>query len=114
VSDNPTVEQVADHGSDTVKVEENIKSRKTWLRLLFMCIYGVIISLTAMVGTAIVVLGFLWVLFTGEVNRELRGIGQAIAAYIYEITRYLTFNTDEKPFPFGRDWPSDEVGADDA
>jgi hypothetical protein len=114
VSDNPTVEQVAAQDDDTVKVEENIKSRRTWLRLVFMCIYGVIISLTAMVGMAIVALGFLWVLFTGEVNRELRGIGQAIASYLYEITRYLTFNTDDKPFPFGGDWPAaDNGGADD-
>ena len=32
--------------------------------------------------------------------------GQVVAGYIYEIIRYLTFNTDEKPFPFGGDLPS--------
>lgn len=106
MSDNPTVDQVSGEEPAKVKVEENIKSRTTWMRLLFMCIYAVIISLTGMVGTVIVVLGFLWVLFTGEVNRELRQIGQAIADYMYELVRYLTFNTEEKPFPFGGAWPS--------
>ena len=58
------------------------------------------------VGSVVVVLGFLMVLFTGEVNRELRGIGQSLATYIYENIRYLTFNTEERPFPFGGEWPS--------
>ena len=106
-NDNPTIDDVAADGAENGKMEENLKSRTTWLRLLFMFIYGLIISLTGMVGTVIVVLGFFWVLFTGEVNRELRHIGQAIAAYMYEIIRFMTFNTDDKPFPFGGSWPSD-------
>ena len=108
MSDNPTVDQVASEQVESSKVEENLKSRTTWLRLLFMAIYGVIAWLAGMVGLVIVVLGFFWVLFTGEVNRELRQIGQAIASYIYQIVRYLTFNTDDKPFPFGGAWPSGE------
>jgi hypothetical protein len=35
-------------------------------------------------------------------------VGQSIAAYIYESIRYLTFNTDDRPFPFGSPWPSTE------
>ena len=106
MSDNPTVDQVASEQVAGSKVEENLKSRTTWLRLLFMAIYGLVAWLAGMVGLVVVVLGFFWVLFTGEVNRELRQIGQAIASYIYEIVRYLTFNTDDKPFPFGGAWPS--------
>ena len=108
MSDNPTVDQVASEQVESSKVEKNLKSRTTWLRLLFMAIYGLFAWLAGMVGLVIVVLGFFWVLFTGEVNRELRQIGQAIAGYIYEIVRYLTFNTDDKPFPFGGSWPSGE------
>ena len=109
VSDNPTIDQVAAEEVESGKIEENIKSRTTWLRLLFMVIYGLFISLAGMIGTVIVVIGFFWVLFTGEVNRELRQIGQAIASYMYDIIRYLTFNTDDKPFPFGGAWPSGET-----
>ncbi len=42
-------------------------------------------------------------------RRELRQVGHAIATYMYEIIRYLTFNTDGKPFPFGAAWPSGEA-----
>lgn len=107
VDQNPAVDQVESEGNgDTSPLEQNIKSRSTWLRLLFMVIYYVLICLAGMVGTFVVVVGFLWVLFTGEVNQQLRQVGQGIAAYIYEIVRYLTFNTDERPFPFGAEWPS--------
>jgi len=87
-------------------IEENFKSRATWTRLLFMLICCVMVSLAGAVGSAVVALGFLMVLFTGEVNRELREVGQSIASYLYENIRYLTFNTDDRPFPFGNKWPS--------
>ena len=108
MSDNPTVDQVTAEEVESSKVEKNLKSSTTWLRLLFMAIFGLLAWLAGMVGLVIVVLGFFWVLITGEVNRELRQIGQAIASYIYEIVRYLTFNIDDKPFPFGGAWPSGE------
>ncbi len=107
--DNPTIDQVADDTSDNGKIEENLKSRTTWLRLIFMCIYGLLACLAGMIGTVVVVLGFFWVLFTGEANPELRQVGQKIASYMSQIIRYLTFNTDDKPFPFGSAWPSGDA-----
>jgi hypothetical protein len=104
--DNPTVDQVGVEESDDGKIEQNLKSRTTWLRLLFMCIYAFLIGLAGMVGSFVVVVGFLWVLITGEINRQLQQVGQSLAAYLYEIVRYLTYNSEDKPFPFGGEWPS--------
>ena len=106
-NDNPTVDQVNVEDADNGKIEQNLKSRTTWLRLLFMCIYGLLAGLACMVASVVVVLGFLMVLFTGKVNQELRQLGQGIASYLFQIVRYLTFNTDDKPFPFGTGWPSE-------
>jgi Domain of unknown function (DUF4389) len=103
---NPAVDQVAVDGNDKSEMEKHLKSRTTWLRLVFMIIFCVFVSLASMVGSVIVILGFLWVLFTGEVNRDLRQVGQNLATYIYQIIRYLTFNSEQKPFPFGEAWPS--------
>jgi hypothetical protein len=105
--ENPTVDQVTEEEQGgATPLEENLKSRSTWLRLIFMLIFYLLISLASLVGTVVVVLGFLGVLFTGEINKQLKQTGQALAGYIYEIVRYLTFNSDEKPFPFGGEWPS--------
>lgn len=108
--DNPPADHVSPDNNDSgIPIEENIKSRSTWLRLLFMFAYYVIGTVATAVLSLVVVLGFFWVLFTGDKNGQLQQAGQAIAAYLYEIIRYLTFNTEDKPFPFGNDWPSADI-----
>ncbi len=108
--DNPPADHVIpDDNNSGIPIEENIKSRSTWLRLLFMFAYYVIGTVATAVLSVVVILGFFWVLFTGEKNGQLQQAGQAIAAYLYEIIRYLTFNTEDKPFPFGNDWPSADI-----
>lgn len=103
---NPPADHAFVEDKEPGKIEKNVKSRATWTRFLFMVLCCLFVWLASLVGFVVVVLGFLMVLFTGEVNRELRGVGQSIAAYIYESVRYLTFNTDDRPFPFGNPWPS--------
>ena len=105
--DNPPADHVSD-SDDSVgsPIEENVKSRATWLRLVFMVVFYVLGSVASFVVFVVIVLGFLWRLFTGETNQQLRRAGQSIASYIYQIIRYLTFNSDEKPYPFDADWPS--------
>ena len=104
--ENPPADHIVADENDSVPIEENIKSPSTWLRLLFMVIFYVLATLTGAVLSVIVVLGFGWVLFTGEKNGQLQQAGQASGAYLFEIIRYLTFNTEEKPFPFGNEFPS--------
>ncbi len=102
VDDNPTGNPL----------EQNLKSQATWLRALFMLISCVLVSIASFVGSVVVILGFFWVLFTGEVNRQVQQVGQSLASYIYEIVRYLTFNTEQRPFPLGGEWPSGSVDDD--
>lgn len=109
---NPPADHAFVDEKEPGKMEQNVKSRSTWTRFLFMVISCVLVWLASMVGAVVVVLGFLMVLFTGEVNRELRGVGQSIASYIYESVRFLTFNTDDRPFPFGSPWPPTGVEAE--
>lgn len=105
--DNPAADgEIVDGDPVGRPVEDNIKSRATWTRFLFMVICCFLVSIAGFVGTFVVVLGFLWVLFTGETNRQIQQVGQSLASYLYEIIRYLTFNTEDRPFPLGSDWPS--------
>ena len=112
-NDNPTADNAIIEDEHGNPIEENVKSKSTWLRGLFMCLYLALIWLASMVGLFVVVLGFFWVLFTGEKNSQLQQVGQSIASYLYEVVRYLTFNTDTKPFPFGESWPPGKVEAAD-
>ena len=100
-----TMDQTMNEQPAANAVEDNLKSRDTWYRFVFMLVFGVILSITGMVATAIVVLGFLVVLFTGERNDQLANAGASVANYFRDVLRYLTYNTDDKPFPFGREFP---------
>lgn len=108
-NENPPVDHVVvdeKEPREESRIEKNLKAKPTWLRLVFMVIFYLIVGLASMVATAVVVLGFFWVLFTGEANAHLRRFGGGLAAYIADVIRYLTYNTETKPFPFEGDWPS--------
>ena len=85
-------------------LEENLKRPSTWLRLLFMILFLALWGISRFVVLAVVVLQFFWVLIGGKTNARLAVFGQSLATYTYQIVRYLTFNTEERPFPFS-DWP---------
>jgi hypothetical protein len=104
---NPSADDRFVSGTDPDRpIEDNLKSRATWMRALYMLICCALIGLASAVGSFVVVLGFLWVLFTGSVNQGLQQVGRSLASYIQEIVLFLTFNSDDKPFPLGNEWPS--------
>jgi len=96
---------------ETGHFEQNVKSRSTWLRLLFMLVFMALYAVSRLVIFAVVVVQFLWVLFTADKNDKLLKLGRSLAMYTYEIVMFLTFNTEAKPFPFDQDWPDSTPGA---
>jgi len=98
----PPEEPLRDDRND---IETNVKSRSTWLRLVFMIVVFALYAVSRVIVFAVVILQFLYVLFSGSTNPKLAGLGQSLAAYTYQIIRYLTFNSDDKPYPFDLEWP---------
>jgi hypothetical protein len=88
-----------------IPVKENLKNRSTWLRLFFMFVMTLLYAVSRVVVSVVVLLQFFWVLLTAETNKPLEALGLSLATYTYQIIRYLTFNTEERPFPFDLDWP---------
>ena len=84
---------------------KNLKSKSIWMRLLFMLVMTFLYSVSRIVGGVVVAVQFFWVLFTGEANQKLQEFGKSLATYTNQIILYLTFNTEERPFPFDLDWP---------
>ena len=95
---------------DSGQLEQNLKRRSTWIRLLFMAVFVALYAITRIVFGAVVIFQFLWVLFTAETNKQLTELGQSLATYSYQIMRYLSFNSDDKPFPIDAEWPKGEPG----
>ncbi|HET7308005.1 MAG TPA: DUF4389 domain-containing protein [Gammaproteobacteria bacterium] len=90
------------------KIEEHLQSKSTWLRLFNMVILAICFGIAETVAIAVVLFQFFTVLFTGQRNLNVVRLGSSLSQYLYQITRYMTYNTEERPFPFGR-WPEPEV-----
>ena len=88
-------------------VKSNITRRGTWLRALYMVLFAVIYNVAEIVVAAVVLLQFLFVLFLGEGNPRLLAFGKGLSTYIYQIFLFLTYNSEEMPFPFSP-WPTAE------
>lgn len=86
------------------ELKENLRRRQTWLRGLYMLLFIVIFHVAEVVVGAVVLLQFLFTLFTGNTNPRLLQFGQNLSEYVYQILGFVTFNTEDMPFPFS-DWP---------
>lgn len=69
-----------------------------------MLLFAVIYNIAEMVVTLVAVFQFLATLFTGSPNQRLLSFGETLSRYFYHVMRFLTFASDDRPFPF-RDWP---------
>jgi len=72
----------------------------TWKRGLFMVVFAIISGVAKLVVTLVAVFQFITVLFKGQTNEAVIPLGQNLSTYLYQITLFLTFKTDEMPFPF--------------
>lgn len=86
------------------KMKSNLLSSTHWLRLVFMVLFAVILQVAAAVMWIVVVLQFLFSLFTGQNNDNLRELGHSLSVFIYQTWQFLSYNSEEKPYPF-QDWP---------
>ena len=77
----------------------------TWIRLVYMLLFGVLLMAARLVISLVVVVQFLLVLIIGSDNENLRNLGQGLGKWVYQTVLFLTFNSEAKPFPFD-EWPT--------
>ena len=77
------------------------KDPAIWSRVVFVVLFLLIFAL--IVGPLAIVLGIVqavFTIFTGEENRNLRGLAAALAEYVREILLFASWNREQRPFPF--------------
>jgi hypothetical protein len=83
----------------------NILTSKHWIRLFFMLIFAGILYFATIILCVVVVIQFLVTLATGSESIELRKFGSSLSEFFFQSLKFLTYSSEEKPFPFS-DWPS--------
>jgi hypothetical protein len=87
-------------------IKDNVTRSSIWLRLFFMIVLCIAYGVAELVTSAVVVFQFLASLFTGKPNDRMAHFGRNLARYFQQIMVYMTFATEEKPFPFAP-WPDE-------
>ncbi|MHC8732695.1 DUF4389 domain-containing protein [Arenicellales bacterium IMCC56312] len=92
----------------SVDMRERVRSGSAWIRLLFMLLYFVVVFEIVLLLTGLSAL-FIFVarLVTGEDPDRLRNFSADLNAFTFSALQYVTFNSDQRPFPFS-DWPAPE------
>ncbi len=82
-------------------IVDNLKQASAWIRILFMLGFAVVLYfILAPVILILMIAQALFSVTTGSNNANLRYLGAAIGQYVNQILAFLSFNSDEKPFPF--------------
>ena len=100
------VEVVLEKTSTETK-KETEKNPEIFSRIFYTILFAFIGWMSLWVFAFVVLIQFGFLLITGQVNKNLKGFNQEVGLFLYDMIKYLSFQTDNKPFPF-RDWPYGE------
>ncbi len=80
------------------------QDRNIWIRGLFMLLLILALHVSGTVIFIVAAIQFV-MLLAGKPDARLVAFGRSLGRYLQQIANFLTFATEEMPFPFG-DWPA--------
>ena len=78
--------------------------RNTWRRGLLMIVMAMAFQLAATLVGLIAVVQFVLALVSDAPNERLSHFGRGLGQYLRHIANFVTFGSEDVPFPFS-DWP---------
>lgn len=88
-----------------MSMKENAKNVDTWIRGLFIVIFGFIFYFLYIIIGLLVIFQFVTKVLTGGLNQNLLDFSSGMTRYVQQILLYITFHSENRPFPFSP-WPS--------
>ena len=86
----------------------NLRNIDTWIRALYMVLFGLLSIVSRIIVFIVSFMQFAVVAWSGKPNRNLQSFGQGVSIWTCQAFLFLTYNNDQKPFPFS-DWPEVEL-----
>ncbi len=86
----------------------NVQRCEAWVRLLYLVVAAVCLTVAKTLVVLMALLQWLLFLLTREANQPLRRFGRSLSIYMFQLTRFLSFDTARCPFPFS-DWPDPDA-----
>jgi hypothetical protein len=89
-------------------LKEKLLVKDKWVRGLLMLLFMVLKYVASFLINVIALFQFVADLLSGQPNSKLLEFSRRLNIYLLQITNFLTFNSDVKPFPF-TDWPENQA-----
>jgi len=86
------------------QIKHRLQQKEIWLRVFYMLFFVFIYGLSKFLLFLIIFFQFIVLIINGKNNSLLLQFSQSLCTYIYQIILFLSFNSEERPFPF-KDWP---------
>lgn len=81
-------------------IKENVRNVDTWMRGLFILIFGVIFYFLVGIIWLLVIFQFITKVITGSLNEHLARFSTGLTQYALQVLNYVTYQSEERPFPF--------------
>ncbi|MBX9872686.1 MAG: DUF4389 domain-containing protein [Burkholderiaceae bacterium] len=81
--------------------------RSLWVRVLLMLLMGLAFHIAVTILGAVALVQLLFAAISDGPNERLQHFGRGLGQYLRQITDFLSFASEDVPFPFS-DWPSDD------
>ncbi len=89
------------------QLKDRLFSRQLWLRIVYMIIFYIVSRVIAWMIGLCAILQTISRLFTGNLMTPVWDFSANLNAYMMQLIEYLTYRSEEKPFPF-MDWPNQD------
>ncbi len=73
---------------------------EVWMRIVVVIVSGIVLSVWEYFVCVLAVINWFYTLFAGKRLKELAELSEIWNTQKYTFNRYLTFVTNERPFPF--------------
>lgn len=83
------------------------EKRSLWVRVLLMLLMGLAFHIAVTILGALALVQLLFAAISDGPNERLQHFGRGLGQYLRQITDFVSFASEELPFPFS-DWPSDD------
>ena len=78
----------------------NKERKEAWFRIIVAIVSGIILGIWKGLIQILALVNWFIVMFTTKRNKELAEFSEYWNTEFYKFTRYLTFVTNKRPFPF--------------
>lgn len=81
-------------------IKDNLSVGENWIRGLYMVLFLIAYSVSETILAVIVIIQFIFKVTTNSLNEQLKKFSFKMNLYVFQILQFVTYQTEEKPFPF--------------